>query len=55
MLRESTRSRNANAGQHWVNFSTRWGMQLELVSFPEGKAYLRADGPVLWHSARPAE
>ena len=55
VLGEPTRSRNASEGQRWVYFLTPWGMQLELVSFPDGKAYQRAGGPVLWHPARPAE
>lgn len=28
-----------SAGESWVYFKAPWGMQLELVSFPEGKAY----------------
>ena len=52
---EPTASRNASEGQRWVYFLTPWGMQLELVSYPAGKAYQRAGGPVLWHPARPAE
>lgn len=30
-----------SAGQTWVYFLTPWGMQCELVSFPNGKAYER--------------
>lgn len=30
-----------SAGQTWVYFLTPWGMQCELVSFPQGKAYER--------------
>ncbi|MEH6578374.1 MAG: hypothetical protein V7731_15025 [Amphritea sp.] len=29
----------ANAGESWVYFMTPWGMQLELVSYPNGMAY----------------
>lgn len=29
----------SNAGESWVYFLTPWGMQMELVSSPEGKAY----------------
>jgi catechol 2,3-dioxygenase-like lactoylglutathione lyase family enzyme len=48
-------SGNASAGQRWQYFLSPWGMQFELVSYPEGKAY-EADAPVkLWHPARPAE
>jgi glyoxylase I family protein len=38
-----------------VYFLSPWGMQFELVSFPNGKAYEK-DSPVkLWHPARPTE
>ncbi|CAJ1865184.1 MULTISPECIES: VOC family protein [Aeromonas] len=29
------------AGESWVYFLAPWGMQLELVSYPQGKAYSR--------------
>ncbi|MGR5163907.1 VOC family protein [Vibrio owensii] len=29
------------AGESWVYFMSPWGMQLELVSYPSGKAYQR--------------
>ena len=55
VLGEPTASRNASAGQRWVYFLSPWGMQFELVSYPEGKAY-EQDAPVkLWHPARPGE
>jgi len=55
VLGEPTASRNASAGQRWVYFLSPWGMQFELVSYPDGKAYEK-DAPVLlWHPARPAE
>ncbi|MGN6446603.1 VOC family protein [Amnibacterium sp.] len=55
VMGEPTASSNASAGQRWVYFLTPWGMQMELVSYPDGKAYER-DAPVLlWHPARPAE
>jgi glyoxylase I family protein len=54
VLGEPTRSSNASAGQRWVYFLSPWGMQFELVSYPEGKAYEK-DAPVLlWHPAHPA-
>jgi catechol 2,3-dioxygenase-like lactoylglutathione lyase family enzyme len=44
-----------SAGQTWVYFLAPWGMQLELVSFPNGKAY-EAQSPVrLWHPGHPSE
>jgi glyoxylase I family protein len=54
VLGEPTVSQNASAGQRWVYFLSPWGMQFELVSFPDGKAYEK-DAPVLlWHPADPA-
>lgn len=51
----TVRREGASAGQTWVYFLSPWGMQLELVSFPDGKAY-EADAEVrLWHPARPAD
>jgi catechol 2,3-dioxygenase-like lactoylglutathione lyase family enzyme len=52
---EPTASKQGAEGQRWLYFRSPWGMQFELVSFPNGKAY-EADAPVkLWHPARPAE
>ncbi|MGV0853506.1 VOC family protein [Mycolicibacterium phlei] len=54
IMGEPTFSENASKGQRWVYFRSPWGMQFELVSFPDGKAY-EADAPVkLWHPAHPA-
>lgn len=50
-----TASAGASEGQRWVYFTSPWGMQFELVSFPGGKAYERDATRVLWHPARPAE
>lgn len=36
-----TSSRGAHEGQRWVYFTSPWGMQFELVSYPDGKAYYR--------------
>jgi catechol 2,3-dioxygenase-like lactoylglutathione lyase family enzyme len=38
---EPTASRGPSEGQRWVYFTTPWGMQFELVSYPGGKAYDR--------------
>jgi glyoxylase I family protein len=55
VLGEPTASSGASLGQRWVYFLSPWGMQFELVSFPDGKAYEK-DAPVrLWHPAKPAE
>jgi len=55
LLGEPTSSRNASEGQRWVYFLSPWGMQLELVSYPEGKAYERDASVRLWDPRRPAE
>ena len=40
-----------SAGQTWVYFLAPWGMQLELVSYPDGKAYEATTTRRLWHPA----
>lgn len=55
ILGEPTTSRNASEGQRWVYFLSPWGMQFELVSYPDGKAYERGLERLLWHPSRPAE
>jgi glyoxylase I family protein len=55
ILGEPTKSANASLGQRWVYFLSPWGMQFELVSFPEGKQY-ETDAPVkLWHPKFPSD
>lgn len=39
VLGEITASKNASEGQRWVYFLAPWGMQFELVSYPNGKAW----------------
>ena len=41
VLGEPTASTGAHEGQRWVYFLAPWGMQFELVSYPEGKAFFR--------------
>jgi len=55
VLGEPTKSSNASLGQTWVYFLSPWGMQFELCSFPEGKAYEKDAKVKLWHPAHPAE
>ncbi len=50
-----TASRGPSEGQRWIYFFAPWGMQFELVSFPDGKAYEATTPRRLWHPARPAE
>jgi catechol 2,3-dioxygenase-like lactoylglutathione lyase family enzyme len=55
LLGEPTvRTVGPSAGQTWVYFLSPWGMQLELVSFPNGKGYERDTKARLWHPADPA-
>jgi glyoxylase I family protein len=41
VLGTPTASRGASEGQRWIYFVSPWGMQFELVSYPQGKAYDR--------------
>lgn len=43
------------AGSDWVYFRAPWGLQLELVSYPGGKAYEAGARLRLWSPARPEE
>ena len=47
----TVRTEGPNAGQTWIYFLTPWGMQLELVSFPNGKGYEKETTVRLWHPA----
>lgn len=49
----TVRTVGASAGQTWVYFLSPWGMQLELVSFPNGKGYEAETSARLWHPAFP--
>lgn len=51
----TVRTSGPNGGQTWVYFLAPWGMQFELVSFPNGKGYERDTGHRLWQATRPAE
>lgn len=50
----TVRTSGPNGGQTWVYFLSPWGMQLELVSFPNGKGYESETAARLWHPAFPA-
>lgn len=41
VLGNPTASKGHNEGQRWVYFLAPWGLQLELVSYPNGKAFDR--------------
>ncbi len=53
IMGEPVASTGASAGQRWLYFRSPWGMQFELVSFPQGKAYEADADVVLWHPGRP--
>ena len=55
VLGDPTYYKNASAGQRWVYFLSTWGMQLELVSYPEGKAYEKETDRRLWHPVHPEQ
>lgn len=44
-----------SAGETWVYFLAPWGMQLELVSYENGKAYEKDFKGRLWNPSKPAE
>lgn len=45
VLGEPTASTGPSKGQRWIYFLAPWGMQFELVSYPEGKAFGRLPQP----------
>ena len=51
----TVRTEGPSAGQTWVYFLSPWGMQLELVSYPDGRAYENTARTLLWHPAKPSE
>ncbi|MBD3664172.1 VOC family protein [Sulfitobacter aestuariivivens] len=44
----TTMTEGPSAGETWVYFLAPWGMQLELVSYPDGKAYEAEFDNRLW-------
>jgi catechol 2,3-dioxygenase-like lactoylglutathione lyase family enzyme len=55
ILGEPTASTRYSEGQRWVYFLSPWGMQFELVSYPNGKAYEHSAPVKLWHPGKPLE
>lgn len=53
ILGQPVQSKGPSAGQTWVYFLSPWGMQFELVSFPNGKNYEKETNSRLWHPAHP--
>lgn len=52
IMGEPVASAGAALGQRWLYFRSPWGMQFELVSYPDGKAYEQDAERVLWHPAK---
>lgn len=53
VMGEPTASREWATGQRWIYFRSPWGLQFELVSAPNGKAYEAETSRLLWHPAHP--
>jgi len=51
----TVRTAGPSGGQTWLYFLAPWGMQLELVSFPNGKDYEKDFAGKLWHPKFPEE
>jgi catechol 2,3-dioxygenase-like lactoylglutathione lyase family enzyme len=49
----TNRTRGPSAGQTWIYFRAPWGLQLELVSYPNGKAYEQDYASRLWDPRHP--
>ena len=49
VMGDPTVSRGPSEGQRWVYFLAPWGLQFELVSYPEGKAFFRPG----WQASTP--
>ena len=45
----------AAAGQAILYFQSPWGLQLEAITYPNGMAYEKDGGPVLWSPKDPAK
>jgi glyoxylase I family protein len=53
VMGEPFASSGLTEGQSWVYFKAPWGMQFELVSAPNGKAYEKDADVVLWKPTHP--
>lgn len=43
------------AGLSWIYFISPWGMQMEIVSYPKGRAYEKTSKTKLWDPRSPAK
>lgn len=48
-------SEGPGAGQSIIYFFAPWGLQLEAISFPQGMAYEKDGGPILWSNTDPSK
>jgi len=55
VLGEPVESKAFAKGQRWIYFLAPWGMQFELVSYPNGKEYEKDADVKLWSPKNPAE
>lgn len=53
IMGKPTLSKSHSEGQKWIYFTSPWGMQFELISFPNGKTYEETATTKLWHPAFP--
>jgi catechol 2,3-dioxygenase-like lactoylglutathione lyase family enzyme len=51
----TTMTEGPSKGETWMYFLAPWGMQLELVSYPDGKAYEASTQARLWTAKDPAK
>lgn len=51
----TTMTQGPSAGETWLYFLAPWGMQLELVSYPKGKAYEKETKGRLWNPTMPGK
>jgi catechol 2,3-dioxygenase-like lactoylglutathione lyase family enzyme len=49
----TTMTEGPSAGNRWVYFRAPWGLQLELISSPQGQAYEKEYRNRLWHPKYP--
>jgi catechol 2,3-dioxygenase-like lactoylglutathione lyase family enzyme len=50
----TVRTAGPSGGQSWVYFRAPWGLQFELVSYPNGKAYETTSSTKLWDPRHPS-
>ena len=51
LVEPTVRTTGPVAGQTWIYFLAPWGMQLELIRYPDGKGFEKQTSRRLWHPA----